>query len=306
MSGITLVTGAAGFIGSHVCEALLDRGDEVVGVDELNNYYPVSLKQARVARLVVRSGFEFVHEDINDLPPSLFGADRIIHLAAWAGVRNSTKDPIQYGEANIMGTLRLLDAATRLGLESFTYASSSSAKTIASIYGATKRACDDLAEGFAAVHGLACTGLRYHTVYGPWGRPDMALWKFVRAAVDGEPIDLYNNGDMGRDFSYVADVVRATILAHDNPAPPKEPRVIDIGRGHERRLLDLVALVEGCVGKEVRRNLMPMQVGDVPSSLADLAQARDLLGFEPQWDLEQGIPAFVEWYLEHRANGGCP
>lgn len=301
-----LVTGAAGFIGSHVCHALLDRGESVVAVDEMNDYYPVSLKYARRDRLEERPGLTFHRETVADVPDDLYGCGRVIHLAAWAGVRASTRDPIRYGEANIMGTLRLLDLAAKAGLPSLTYASSSSVKRIASVYGATKRACEDLAEAFAAIHGMGITGLRYHTVYGPWGRPDMAMWKFARAAVQGDPIDLYNGGDMTRDFSYVADVVQATLAANDNPAPAGVARAIDIGSGQERRLTDMVALVEKAVGRPVKRNLLPMQTGDVESSLSDLRAARELLGYEPTWSLERGIPEFVAWYLQHREAGGCP
>lgn len=303
----TLVTGAAGFIGSHVCEALAARGEEVLGLDEMNDYYPVSLKTHRLSRLRDLPGFRFVRHELGAWAMGagvLRGVDRIIHLAAWAGVRNSTAHPVLYGEANIMATLRLFEAARLAGIRSVVYASSSSSKRLASVYGATKRACEDLADAYGSLHGMTMTGLRYHTVYGPRGRPDMAMWKFARAIHAGEAIEVYNNGDMSRDFSFVSDIVDATILAHDRKAAPGDVRVFDVGSGRRRKLLDMIHLIEQAMGKTVERVMLPMQPGDVESTLADNGPARAAFGYQPSVDLEAGIPRFVAWYLEHRAAGG--
>lgn len=301
----TLVTGAAGFIGMHVCRALLLQGEDVLGIDELNDYYDQKLKDARVCELRKHQNFRFHRISVGDLGGYAMGRiDRVIHLAARAGVRNSTKDPVQYGESNIIETIKLMEQIVKphgrlRDVTSFVYASSSSVKNIRSIYGATKHAVEDLVQAYAHLYELPCTGLRFHTVYGPWGRPDMAIWKFVRAAVEGKPIDLYNNGDMARDFTYVDDIVNGIVRAHNKPGPEGESRIYDLGGGKENDLMYLVNLIEKYLETEITKQYLPMQKGDAKTSLSDNGPAHRDLGYAPKWTLEEGLAMFIGWYLEY-------
>ncbi len=327
----TLITGAAGFIGFHVAKALLERGDQVVGIDNINDYYDVRLKESRLDELAEFAGFTFVKLDIADRDgvsavvrahPDLRG---IIHLAAQAGVRYSLENPYAYIEANVMGTLVLLEAARRIDkLDAFTYASSSSVyganrkqpfsvddpvEQPVSLYAATKRSCELIARSYSHLHGLPATGLRFFTVYGPWGRPDMAAYLFTRAILAGEPIKVFNEGRMARDFTYIDDIVAGTIAAHDR-APAASPtadgvphRLYNLGNHRPEKLLDFIAVLERALGRTAKKELLPLQPGDVPESFADIETARRELGFEPKTTIEVGLGRFVAWYKHyHRVN----
>jgi UDP-glucuronate 4-epimerase len=311
-----LVTGAAGFIGFHVARALLARGDEVVGLDNLNDYYDVNLKRARLAALRAHRGFAFFELDVGDRGGVFALADRrkdlrsIIHLAAQAGVRHSLTDPYAYVSANVMGTLVMLEAARRIdGLTGIVYASSSSvyggnAKQPSSVddrvdrpvslYAATKRSSELVAHTYAHLHGLAATGLRFFTVYGPWGRPDMAAYLFTRAIIGGEPLKIFNYGRMARDFTYIDDIVAGTLAAHDRLGDGH--RLYNLGNNRPERLLDFVAVLERLLGRTANKQLLPMQPGDVAESCADIEASRRDLGFEPRTTIEAGLARFVEWY----------
>jgi UDP-glucuronate 4-epimerase len=322
----TLLTGAAGFIGFHVAKALLERGDRVVGVDNLNNYYDVQLKEARLAVLTAYQGFVFAKLDVADrngifeLIRSHRDLRSIIHLAAQAGVRYSLENPYAYVEANVMGTLVVLEAARRIDrLTAITYASSSSVyganrkqpfavedhvdKPV-SLYAATKRSCELLAHTYSHLYGLSATGLRFFTVYGPWGRPDMAAYLFTRAILAGRPIKVFNEGRMARDFTYIDDIVAGTVAAHDCPPAGVIPhRVYNLGNHHPEKLLDFIAVLERLLGRTATKELLPMQPGDVPESFADIEASRRDLGFEPRTTIEVGLTRFVEWYkYYHKVN----
>jgi UDP-glucuronate 4-epimerase len=324
-----LVTGAAGFIGYHVAHALLARGETVVGVDNLNAYYSVALKEARLARLRTHAAFVFEQADIADRAavPQLVarhpGIDRIVHLAAQAGVRYSLQDPYAYVEANVMGHLVLLEAARRLdGLRSLVYASSSSVyggnkkqpfsvedavDTPVSLYAATKRADELITEAYCHLYHLPCTGLRFFTVYGPWGRPDMAAYLFTDAIVAGRPIDVYNEGRMARDFTYIDDIVAGVIAALDRPpeanAAGVRHTIYNLGNHRPEKLLDFIAVLERELGRTAEKRLLPMQPGDVVESFADIEASRRDLGFEPKTPIEVGLARFVAWYKSyHRVN----
>lgn len=316
-----LITGAAGFIGFHVARRLLERGERVIGVDNLNDYYDVSLKEARLARLREHRDFIFVKLDLADrdrifgLVESHSDLRNVIHLAAQAGVRHSLKDPYCYIEANVMGTLVMLEAARLIrSLRGFVYASSSSvygANTKqpfsvddavdrpVSLYGATKRSCELMAESYSRLYGLAATGLRFFTVYGPWGRPDMAAYLFTRAILAGEPISLFNQGRMARDFTYIDDIVDGVIAAADRPAAPSEHRIYNLGNHRPEQLLDFVGVLERLLGRSAIKKMLPMQPGDVAASYADIGTARRDLGFEPKATIETGLAAFVGWYKQY-------
>jgi UDP-glucuronate 4-epimerase len=320
-----LVTGAAGFIGFHVAKALLERGEWVVGVDNLNDYYDVALKEARLAQLKAYSGFAFTRLDVADRDGMFQFMERhadlrgIIHLAAQPGVRHSLRDPYCYIDANVMGTLVMLEAARRVThLQGMVYASSSSvygantkqplsvedrADHPVSLYGATKRSCELMAETYSRLYGLPVTGLRFFTVYGPWGRPDMAPSLFTRAILAGEPIEVFNEGRMARDFTYIDDIVHGTIAAHDRPAGPGVHRIYNLGNHRAERLLDFIAVLERVLGRTAKQHLMPMQPGDVVESWADIETARRDLGFEPKIAIETGLARFVQWYKEYHALG---
>jgi len=317
-----LVTGAAGFIGFAVAEALLARGETVLGVDNLNAYYDVTLKEARLARLSERPGFRFVRLDIANgaalagAVAAAGGIDRIVHLAAQAGVRHSLTHPQDYIDANITGHVAVLELARRLpGLAHLVYASSSSVyggndklpfsvtdpvDRPLSLYGATKRADELMSQTYSHLFGLPMTGLRFFTVYGPWGRPDMALFIFTRAVLADQPITLFNRGEMKRDFTYIDDIVAGVLAALDRPpaAAPAEPphRLYNLGNHRSEPLGRLVALVEQACGRKARIELAPMQPGDAPESFADIDSAARDLGFSPRVALDEGVPKFVEWY----------
>ena len=314
-----LLTGVAGFIGFHVAKALLARGDRVLGVDNLNDYYDVSLKEARLAQLRASPNFDFARLDVAD-PEGVLGlVERyrdlrgVIHLAAQAGVRYSLENPFAYIEANVMGTLVMLEAARRIDqLTAITYASSSSVYGAnrkqpfsvedrvdqpVSLYAATKRSCELVAYTYSHLYGLPATGLRFFTVYGPWGRPDMAAYLFTRAILAGEPIKVFNEGRMARDFTYIDDIVAGTIAAHDRaPAGQVPHRVYNLGNHRPEKLLDFIAVLERALGRTATKVLLPLQPGDVPESFADIEASRRDLGFEPKTTIEEGLARFVEWY----------
>ncbi len=326
-----LVTGVAGFIGFHVARRLLDRGSAVVGIDNLNDYYDVQLKGDRVAQLQPYGRFEFRKLDLVDqgAMDQLFEQHRfeiVIHLAAQAGVRYSLKNPRAYIDSNVVGFLHVLEGCRRYGCRHLVYASSSSvygANTRlpfsvrdnvdhpVSLYAATKKANELMAHTYSHIYGLATTGLRFFTVYGPWGRPDMALFIFTRAILEGRPIDVYNFGKMRRDFTYIDDVVEAVVRVADRPAAPNplwsgnnpEPssslapyRVYNIGNHSPVELEYFISVLEECLGKKALRNLLPMQPGDVPATYADVDDLSRDFGFQPSTPIEVGIRRFVEWY----------
>ncbi len=327
----TLVTGAAGFIGFHVARALLQRGDRVVGIDNLNDYYDVRLKETRLDELAEFEHFTFIKLDLADRDgvAAVIRAHRdltgIIHLAAQAGVRYSLENPYAYIDANVMGTVVMLEAARRLDrLDAFTYASSSSVygankkqpfsvddpvEQPVSLYAATKRSCELIARSYSHLYRLPATGLRFFTAYGPWGRPDMAAWLFTKAILAGEPIKVFNHGHMARDFTYIDDIVAGTIAAHDRaPAAgagsDEVPhRIYNLGNHRPEQLLDFIAILERALGRTAIKELLPLQPGDVPESFADIETARRDLGFEPKTTIEEGIGRFVQWYKHyHRIN----
>jgi UDP-glucuronate 4-epimerase len=328
-----LVTGAAGFIGSHTALRLLDRGDEVVGLDNLNDYYDVSLKTARLARLQPRDGFRFEQLDIADRPAMarLFERerfDRVIHLAAQAGVRYSLVNPFAYTDSNLTGFTTILEGCRHTGVEHLTYASSSSvygANTEVpfsvhqnvdhplSLYAATKKANELMAHTYSHLYRLPTTGLRFFTVYGPWGRPDMALFLFTRAILEGRPIDVFNNGDMQRDFTYVDDIVEGVIRTSDSVAQPDaswngdspDPatsnapyRLYNIGNNSPVQLTHLIEVLESALRRTAVKNYLPMQPGDVPATFADVDDLVADVGFRPVTPIETGVQRFVEWYRE--------
>jgi UDP-glucuronate 4-epimerase len=323
----TLLTGAAGFIGFHVAKALLERGDQVVGIDNLNGYYDVRLKQARLAELAALSGFTFAKLDVADREGVLALVERhrdltgIIHLAAQAGVRYSLENPYSYIDANVMGTLVMLEAARHIKpLTAITYASSSSVYGAnrkqpfsvddpvdqpVSLYAATKRSCELIARSYSHLHGLPATGLRFFTAYGPWGRPDMAAWLFTKAILAGEPIKVFNQGHMARDFTYIDDIVAGTVAAHDRAptagtaADGVPHRIYNLGNHRPEKLLDFIAVLERALGRTAKKELLPLQPGDVPESFADIESARRDLGFAPKTTIEEGIGHFVAWYKRY-------
>ena len=334
-----LVTGAAGFIGYHTCQVLLARGDTVVGLDNVNDYYDPTLKEARLAQLEALPGaaqrFRFYRLDLADTAgmQRLFASesvDRVIHLAAQAGVRYSLDNPQAYVDSNVTGFLNVLEGCRHQNVEHLTYASTSSvyganthmpftehepADHPLAIYGATKRANELMAHSYAHLFGLPCTGLRFFTVYGPWGRPDLALYKFVDAILDDRPIDIYNHGDMYRDFTYVDDLVRGIRLLidavpaapsslhesipHDSLSPVAPFRIVNIGNSEKIRLLDFIEAIEACLGLTAKRNYMPMQMGDVPATWADATLLQALTGYRPQTDYREGIARFVDWFRDY-------
>ena len=320
-----LITGAAGFIGFHVAKALLERGDRVVGIDNLNDYYDVRLKEARLALLSAYPGFVFAELDVADRDGVFALVERhkdlrsVIHLAAQAGVRYSLENPYAYIDSNVMGTLVMLEAARRIdGLTAITYASSSSVYGAnqkqpfsvedrvddpVSLYAATKRSCELLARTYSRLYGLPATGLRFFTVYGPWGRPDMAAYLFTRAILAGEPIRVFNEGRMARDFTYIDDIVAGTLAAHDRPPANGAHQIYNLGNHHPEQLLDFIAVLERLLGRTATKEFLPLQLGDVPESFADIEASRRDLGFDPRTTMEVGLARFVEWYRQyHREN----
>lgn len=318
---IVLVTGVAGFIGYHITAALLARGDTVIGVDNLNDYYDISLKDARIERLQMHAGFIFHKIDISDreamarLAQNNPDVTHVLHLAAQAGVRYSLVNPYAYIAANVMGQLVVLEAArTFKRLINVVYASSSSvyggnekvpfAETDAvdtpqSLYAATKRSDELMAHTYAHLYGMPLAGLRFFTVYGPFGRPDMAPMIFTRAILADEEIRVFNRGDMWRDFTYIDDIVSGVLASLEKP-PANDPphRLYNLGNHRSENLMDFIAALEGALGKKAKLRLEPMQPGDVVQTYADIERARDELGFEPTTPMSVGIPKFVKWYRE--------
>lgn len=320
-----LVTGAAGFIGFHTALRLCQAGYEVVGIDNLNSYYSVALKQARLSELAKQKNFRFRLLDISDRPAlaALFAEchfERVIHLAAQAGVRYSLENPHAYADANLSGFVNLLEACRQHQTRHLIYASSSSVYGMnakvpfstddpvehpVSLYAATKRSNELMAQTYSHLYQLSTTGLRFFTVYGPWGRPDMAPFKFTKAILEDQPIDIYNNGDMSRDFTYIDDIVEAVLRIQDCPPcaePPATPRPIpparlfNVGRGAPVRLLDFVHCIEQATGIAARKRMLPMQPGDVPQTWADVSALTLQTGFTPTIELEDGVSRFVHWY----------
>ena len=340
-----LVTGNAGFIGFHVAGALMARGDAVVGLDSVNDYYDVALKEARLAELdraaaAHGADYAFLRADLADRAAldAAFAAgpfDRVIHLAAQAGVRHSLENPLAYVQSNLVGFTHLLEACRHAGVAHLTYASTSSVyggntrmpfeegqgvDHPLQLYAATKRANELMAHAYAHLFRLPCTGLRFFTVYGPWGRPDMAPMIFARAILEGRPIQLFNHGRHSRDFTFVDDIVEGVLRASDRPAEPDpawdpaapDPatsdapfRVYNIGNNAPVALADFIAALEAALGRTAVRELLPMQPGDVPDTFADSTRLARATGYRPATPVAEGVRRFVEWYLAYRAGGGA-
>ncbi|HDG1690891.1 TPA: NAD-dependent epimerase [Kluyvera georgiana] len=327
-----LVTGAAGFIGFHVSQRLLAAGHQVIGLDNLNDYYDVSLKQARL-NMLQSSDFRFVKMNLDDnaAMAELFAEaqfDRVIHLAAQPGVRYSLENPHAYAQANLVGHLNVLEGCRHNKVQHLLYASSSSVYGLnrkmpfstddsvdhpVSLYAATKKANELMSHTYSHLYGLPTTGLRFFTVYGPWGRPDMALFKFTKAMLEGKTIDVYNYGKMKRDFTYIDDIVEAIIRLQDvipeansewtvengSPATSSAPyRVYNIGNSSPVELMDYITALEEALGIEAKKNMMPMQAGDVLETSAETQPLYDLVGFRPETSVKDGVKNFVEWYRE--------
>lgn len=333
-----IVTGAAGFIGFHTARALLDRGEHVTGIDNLNAYYDVGLKESRLHQLSRFDRFNFVKADVADMTAvrDLFAQvepERVIHLAAQAGVRHSLTHPEDYLHSNIAGFLNILEACWRFEVKHLVFASSSSvygANTKVpfsvhdnvdhplSFYAASKKSNELMAHVYAHLHQLPVTGLRFFTVYGPWGRPDMALFTFVKKILAGEPIDVFNNGHHARDFTYIDDIVEAVVRVMDripegnpdwsgkkpDPATSLAPyRLYNIGNHKPVPLMDFIAAIENVLGREAKKNFLPLQPGDVVETYADISDLHRDIGFEPSTSIETGIRRFIEWYMDHYGAG---
>jgi UDP-glucuronate 4-epimerase len=313
-----LVTGAAGFIGMHVARRLLADGHEVMGLDDLNGYYDPHLKQARIAQLEAFSNFKFEKMDIADRQSvaELFAAHRfpaVVHLAAQAGVRHSLIDPHAYADANLTGFLNVLEGCRHSRVP---FRASDNVDHPLSLYGATKKANELMAHAYAHLFALPATGLRFFTVYGPWGRPDMAMWLFTEAIMQGRPIKLFNNGQMRRDFTYIDDVVEAVVRLiprppagnsvwsgdAPDPATSRAPwHVYNIGNSQPIEVTEVVRLIEAAIGKPPIRELLPMQPGDVPETYADVADLERVVGFRPKTPIGEGVRRFVEWFHDYNA-----
>jgi UDP-glucuronate 4-epimerase len=332
---VTLVTGAAGFIGSHLCRYLVGRGEAVVGIDNLNDYNPVQLKRDRLRAVADAAAagtgrFTFLELDFSDhvaLDQALAGIeiDRIAHLGAQAGVRYSIDNPRAYAASNLVGHLNLLELARARKVAHMVYASSSSVYGVSpdlpfrvearvdfpiSLYAATKKADELMSETYAHLYRLPQTGLRFFTVYGPWGRTDMAMWGFTQKILDGVPIEVFNHGNMLRDFTYIDDIIAGVVAALDNPPPDdgaekaggshSPHRIYNIGNNRAEKLETMISLIESACGREAIRIHKPMQPGDVPATYADLTAIKRDLGFEPTTPISVGIPRFVEWFRDYR------
>ncbi len=329
-----LVTGAAGFIGFHLAKELLDRGDDVVGLDNLNEYYAVELKRDRLAQLTTHSRFRFLKSDIvnREAMAQVFASnqfDAVAHLAAQAGVRYSLKAPHTYADSNLVGFVNVLEGCRHNGVKHLVYASTSSvygANTQmpfsvhqgtnhpVSLYAATKKANELMAHSYSHLYGIPTTGLRFFTVYGPWGRPDMSLFLFTKAMLSGQPIDLFNGGHMRRDFTYVDDIVEGVVRVIDqvpqanlnwngntpDPATSLAPyRLYNIGHNQPVELTHLIDTLEKCLGVTASRNMLPMQPGDVPATYADIEELTAAVGFRPATSIEEGVANFVNWYRDY-------
>ena len=329
-----LVTGAAGFIGYDTAARLLARGDQVIGFDSLNEYYDVRLKQARLARLTAHESFSFRRANLADRAAvaRVFEEERpevVIHLAAQAGVRYSLTNPHVYAESNLTGFLHVLEGCRGHPVAHLVYASTSSvygantkmpfseeqsADHPLTFYAATKKANEAMAHSYAHLYRIPMSGLRFFTVYGPWGRPDMALFLFTKAILEGRPIDVFNQGRMQRDFTYVDDIVEGVIRVADCPAQPDPTwdgaapnpatssapwRIYNIGNGNPASLLRYIDVLEECLGRKADRRLLPMQPGDVPGTWADVSRLEETVGYRPTTPIEEGVRRFVDWYLEY-------
>jgi len=310
-----LITGGAGFIGSNLAKQLMDRGDKVVIIDNFNDYYDVQLKKDRVKKLLKGYKFKLYKGDIRDIKllEKIFKTeklDKVMHLAAMAGVRSSLLDPLLYEEVNVRGTLNLLEMAKKYKIKNFVYASSSSVygnnkkqpfsetdsvDTPISPYAATKKTTELLSHVYSHIYGLNTTGLRYFTVYGPWGRPDMALFLFTDGIAKGTPIKVFNRGKMSRNFTYVDDIVSGTIAVIDANL---KCEVMNIGGDREETLMRYIEVLEENMGKKAKKKMLPMQPGDVPATVADIRKLRKL-GWKPTTRIEEGIKNFVEWYRNY-------
>ncbi len=326
-----LVTGAAGFIGMHLCDRLLARGDEVIGIDNLNDYYSVALKEARLQRLFGRSGFKFVHCDISDSAAvaDLFANasfNCVAHLAAQAGVRYSLKNPLAYAQSNLLGFVNILEGCRHSQVQHLVYASSSSVyggntkmpfaesdsvDHPVSLYAATKKSNELMAHSYSHLFGLPATGLRFFTVYGPWGRPDMAYWGFTEKILAGETIDVFNQGNMQRDFTFIDDIIEGILRVLDKPASvdadfnPLLPdpgtarvphRVFNIGACEPVPLLHFIGVLEDALGCKADKRFLPMQDGDVAATFANTSRLESWVGFVPKISIDEGLRRFVEWY----------
>lgn len=331
-----MITGVAGFIGSTLAMRLLDRGDQVYGIDNMNDYYDVALKEKRLARFMDNPAFTFEKLDIADRVgmERLFkenSFDAVMNLAAQAGVRYSIENPASYVDANLVGFANVLEGCRHGGVGHCVFASSSSvygANTRqpfsehhnvdhpVSLYAASKKANELMAHSYAHLYGLPCTGLRFFTVYGPWGRPDMALFKFTKGILEGTPIPVFNEGNMVRDFTYIDDIVEGVVRVIDNPPSSNSEwtgdapdpansyapwRVFNIGNGRPVQLMRYIELIEETLGKKAIMDLLPMQDGDVPSTVADTTELGKAVGYQPNTTVDVGVPRFVEWYTEHYA-----
>jgi UDP-glucuronate 4-epimerase len=319
-----LLTGAAGFIGMHTAQRLLARGDTVLGIDNLNDYYAVALKRARLAPLQRHPGFSFEQVDVadRDAMARLFAThrfDAVVHLAAQAGVRYSITHPTAYLDSNLSGFGHILEGCRAQKLGHLVYASSSSVyggntkmpfeETDAvdhpvSLYAATKKANELMAHTYSHLYGLPTTGLRFFTVYGPWGRPDMAYFSFTRAVLEGRPIQVFNHGQMKRDFTYIDDIVEGVLRVLDKPATPQNPggppyRIFNIGNHDPVPLMDFIGCIEQALGREAVKEFLPMQDGDVPATYASTEALHRWVGFAPSTPLKDGIERFVRWYREY-------
>ena len=333
-----LVTGAAGFIGFHTCVKLLERGDTVVGLDNFNDYYDVSLKESRAKVLAGYENFRMERLDLADRAgiETLFSEgkfDKVVHLAAQAGVRYSIENPHSYIDSNIVGTLHILEGCRHNDVEHLVYASSSSvygANTEMpfsihqnvdhplALYGATKKANELMAHTYSNLYGLPTTGLRFFTVYGPYGRPDMALFSFTKNILEGKPIDVFNYGKHRRDFTYVDDIVEGVVRTMDHTAQPNQAwdsadpdpgtskapyRLYNIGNQQPVELMDYIGAIEGCLGKTAEKNLLPLQPGDVPDTWADTTDLAQDVGYQPSTPVDVGVRKFVDWYLDYYKDG---
>ncbi|PCI50453.1 MAG: protein CapI [Alphaproteobacteria bacterium] len=325
-----VVTGAAGFIGFNVSRLLLERGEEVIGIDNLNDYYDVNLKKARLAEIEDNPAFTFLKLDFSDFEALKTALDqhninKVIHLGAQAGVRYSLTNPFIYAQTNLIGHLNIIEYCRHLtGFEHLVYASSSSVyggnknmpfsvddrvDNPVSLYAATKKADELMSQSYAHLYRMPQTGLRFFTVYGPWGRPDMAMWIFTKKILAGEPIPVFNHGDMLRDFTFIDDIIDGIVRCLDNP--PKDDgtlhtigsnaphRIYNIGNDNTVKLLDMIKVLEEALGKKAEMDLLPIQPGDVAATAADITAIQNDLGFEPKTRIQDGIPKFIHWYKQY-------
>ena len=317
-----LVTGAAGFVGMHVAERLLQRGETVIGVDDFNTYYDVALKDLRAERLAAHPAFRMVRADIADAEAMAelvksSGAKRVVHLAAQAGVRYSIENPFAYQRSNLQGHLSILEACRHNGIEHLVYASSSSVYgnrplagegfreddptvTPVSLYAATKRSCELISQSYASLYGFPQSGLRFFTVYGPMGRPDMAYFSFTEKIMRGDPIEVYGEGKMARDFTFIDDIVDGVVGVLDNPPARGGHEVYNIGDSSPVGLLDMISTLENALGREAIRIMRPMQAGDVTATYADVSKLNALTGYAPKVALAEGLGRFTAWWRDWR------